>query len=196
MYVLHRDWSRRTLFCMPYPQKLSEQDIVDEAARLVDEEGLNALSTRVLARRLNARAPSLYRYFPDKESLVRAVATRFLQDLALEMEKHLTFAEIARAYWDYGLRHPNRYDVVFCRAPEEEQPPVSARFQATEPLHALASRLTPNHPLVTARVLLSYLHGAVSLRLAWPNRRGLDPDEAYLAGIEALDAWLNCESGD
>jgi AcrR family transcriptional regulator len=175
---------------MPYPQKLSEQHILEEAARIVDEEGVDALSMRVLAARLGAHAPSLYRYFPDKESLIRAVSAKFLDELAAAVGRHDSLAGMARAYWDYGLRYPNRYDVVVCRTPEAETPPAAAKFQVTEPLHELAARLSPDRPLVAARVLWSYLHGAVSLRLAWPSREGLDPEEAFVAGIEALGAWL------
>jgi AcrR family transcriptional regulator len=179
---------------MPYPQKLSEQQILEEAARLVDEEGIDALSMRVLAARLGAHAPSLYRYFPDKETLVRAVSAKFLAELAAAVGAHESLAGMARAYWHYGLRYPNRYDVVVCRTPEAEQPPVAAKFQVTEPLHELATRLAPDNPLVAARVLWSYLHGAVSLRLAWPTREGLDPDEAFTSGIEALAAWLAADA--
>jgi AcrR family transcriptional regulator len=143
-----------------------------------------------LAKRLNARAPSLYRYFPDKDSLVRAVSAKFLAELADEVGRHEDLAGMARAYWDYGLRYPNRYDIIVCRAPETVQPPPAAKFQITEPLHELATRLTPDLPLITARVLWSYLHGAVSLRLAWPTRDGLDPQAAFVAGIGALDTWL------
>jgi AcrR family transcriptional regulator len=175
---------------MPYPHKVNEQQILDEAARLVDEAGLDALSTRVLAARLGVRAPSLYYYFPDKEQLVRAVSARFLAELAEEVERHNDLAGMARAYWNYGLRYPNRYDVVVCRSPETEQPPVDVKFQVTEPLHVLAHRLAPDQPLIAARVLWSYLHGAVSLRLAWPTREGLDPEAAFVAGIEALASWL------
>ena len=180
---------------MPYPQKLSEEQILEEAARLVDEAGLEALSTRVLARRLDARAPSLYRYFPDKDALVRALSGRFLAELAQEVERHESLAGMARAYWDYGLRYPNRYAVVASRAPAAEQPPVAAKFRVSEPLHGLAARLAPDRPLETARVLWSYLHGAVSLRLLWPPREGFDAEEAFAAGVEALDAWLAAGAG-
>jgi AcrR family transcriptional regulator len=182
--------SIRTLCLVPYPQKLSESQILDEAARLVDEAGIGALSMRTLATRLNSHAPSLYRYYPDKETLVRAVSTRFLDELAETVSQQETLAGIARAYWDYGMRHPNRYDVIVCRTSEAEQPPESAKFQVTEPLHALASRLSPENPLVVARVLWSYLHGAVSLRLAWPTREGLDPEAAFMAGIAAFEACI------
>jgi AcrR family transcriptional regulator len=181
---------------MPYPQKLSEQQILDEAARLVDEEGLDALSTRVLAKRLNARAPSLYRYFPNKDSLIRAVSAKFLADLAEEVGHHADLAGMAHAYWNYGLRYPNRYAVVVCEAPENVQPPPVDKFRVTEPLHELATRLAPHRPLVVARALWAYLHGSVNLRLMWPTRAGLDPEAAFEAGLEAIEAWLAAGASD
>jgi AcrR family transcriptional regulator len=181
---------------MSYPPKLNRERILSEAARLVDEQGLDALSTRVLARRLGVRASSLYRYFPDKASLVRAVSTMFLTELAGLVNQHTTLAQMAHAYWEYGARYPNRYAVVVCRAPVAEQPLVDAKFQVTEPLVALATRLAPERALVVKRALWSYLHGAVSLQLAWPTRPGLDPEEAFVAGLVAFEQWLTPEQED
>ena len=179
---------------MPYPPKLSEPQILEATARLVDEAGLEALSMRALARRLGARAPSLYRYFPDKDALVRAVSAMFLAELAQDVGRHTTLAGMARVYWEYARRFPNRYAVIVCLEPEAG-PPAADKIRVTEPLHALTARLCPDRPVVAARVLWSYLHGAVSLRLTWPTRDGLDPEEAFAAGLEALEAWLAAEAG-
>lgn len=179
---------------MPYPQKLSEPQILEEAAGLVDEAGLDAVSMRVLAGRLGARAPSLYRYFPDKESLVRALSEMFWKDLAQAVEPHESVAGAARAYWDYGLRYPNRYAVLVSHMPETEQLSVADTFQGTEPLEELTTRLDPERALVAERVLWTYLHGAVSLRLLWPTPDGLDPEEAFAAGLAAFEAWLESDA--
>ena len=179
---------------MPYPQKLSGPRILEEATRLIDEAGLDALSMRVLARRLGVRASSLYRYFPDKDALVRAVSTAFLAELAREVGRHERLAGMGRVYWNYAHRYPNRYSVIICREPEAA-PPAADEFQVTEPLQDLTARLCPDRPLVAARVLWSYLHGAVSLRLTWPARDGLDPEEAFAAGLAALEAWLAADAG-
>ncbi len=171
---------------MPYPHKLSEEQILDEAARLVDEEGLAALSTRHLAECLHARAPSLYRYFPDKEHLVNALSGRFLAELAEELAPHETAAELGRAYWDYARRHPHRYEAIVREAVGAGRAPDEARAQATEPLLALATRLNPHRPLPTARALWSYLHGAVDLRLHAPTRDDLDIEEAFALGLTSF----------
>jgi AcrR family transcriptional regulator len=145
---------------------------------------------RVLAQRLGAHAPSLYRYFPDKDTLLRAVSATFLSDLAQALDHHASLTGMARAYWDYGLRYPNRYAVIVSHVPEAAQPSFTAEVQVPEPLHELAARLSPDRPLVATRALWSYLHGAVSLRLSWPTPEGLDPEEAFAAGLKAFEAWL------
>lgn len=179
---------------MPYPQKLSEAQILEEAARLVDEAGLEALSTRVLAQRLGARAPSLYRYFPDKDTLVSALSARFWDDLGQEVDRHESLAGMARAYWDYGHRYPNRYAVLVSHVPEAEHVSIADKFQVSEPLQGLTTCLSPDRSLVVKRVLWSYLHGAVSLRLLWPTEKGPDPEEAFTAGLEAFAVWLATET--
>ena len=53
--------------------KLDKRQIVAEALLLLREEGIEKLSMRKLAARMNIRAPTLYWYFPDKSSILRAV---------------------------------------------------------------------------------------------------------------------------
>lgn len=179
---------------MPYPLKLSEADILAAAADIVDRDGIEALSMRTLAERLGVRASSLYRYYPDKEHLVRAVSAGFLTELADAVQAQITLRGMGTAYWDYGVRHPNRYRVIVRPGPERELPPEQVRFQVTEPLHDVITRIAPAQHLELARVLWSYLHGAVSLRLAWPTRPGLDPEAAFQAGLAVFEEMLRAPS--
>lgn len=54
--------------------KLSRETIVNEALDLLDEVGLSAVSTRLLAKRLGVEQPSLYWHFRKKEDLLSAMA--------------------------------------------------------------------------------------------------------------------------
>lgn len=55
-------------------QRLSRDRILRAALETVDEEGLDALSMRRLARRLDVWPMSIYRYFRDKDELLDALA--------------------------------------------------------------------------------------------------------------------------
>ena len=54
--------------------KLDREIIVSEALALLDELGLDEVSTRRLAKRLGVEQPSLYWHFPRKAALLEAMA--------------------------------------------------------------------------------------------------------------------------
>ncbi|MEO6367468.1 MAG: TetR family transcriptional regulator, partial [Steroidobacteraceae bacterium] len=57
--------------------RLSRKLVVAEARALVDEEGLDALTTRRLGERLGVQGPALYRHFKNKQELVNALGQTF-----------------------------------------------------------------------------------------------------------------------
>ncbi len=54
--------------------KLTRERVIDEALMLLNEVGLDGLSTRQLAKRLGVEQPSLYWHFRRKEDLLAAMA--------------------------------------------------------------------------------------------------------------------------
>jgi TetR/AcrR family transcriptional regulator, tetracycline repressor protein len=53
---------------------LNRQQVIDEALRLTDADGLDALSLRTLASRLGVQAPTLYWHIGSKTELLNALA--------------------------------------------------------------------------------------------------------------------------
>lgn len=72
------------------------EQILDSAARLVVAQGVEALTTRDIARTADVPVASLYQYFADKEDVLLALAER---DMA-EMDAQVV-ADLA------GLTHPS-----------------------------------------------------------------------------------------
>lgn len=64
--------------------KLTRENIISEALNLLDEVGLDAVSTRRLATRLNVEQPSLYWHFRKKDDLLCAMAESAMRPHALE----------------------------------------------------------------------------------------------------------------
>ena len=62
----------------PLRQGLSDEHILREALALVDEAGLDALTTRALGHRLGVDPTAVYRYFRNKDELVNALADRII----------------------------------------------------------------------------------------------------------------------
>ena len=62
---------------------LTRGRIVDAAFTVIEREGLEAFSTRRLARELDCEAMSIYHYFPSKAHLMDALVDRFIEQLEL-----------------------------------------------------------------------------------------------------------------
>jgi AcrR family transcriptional regulator len=90
---------------------LSREHIVAEAVRLLDEEGIDALSMRRLGGRLGAGATSLYRHVANKDELFELAVDEVYGELPLPeigdpADWRATITKVAHALRATILRHP------------------------------------------------------------------------------------------
>ncbi|MEQ4725559.1 TetR/AcrR family transcriptional regulator [Nonomuraea sp. B19D2] len=90
---------------------LSRDQIVAEAVRLLDEEGVDALSMRRLGSRLNAGATSLYRHVANKDELFELAVDEVYGELPLPEQAGAAgwragIEQVARSLRATILRHP------------------------------------------------------------------------------------------
>lgn len=71
--------------------------MLDECARLLDEVGYEALTTKEVARRAEVPIGTFYQFFPDKQGLVRALALRNLDAFLGRVTARLT--EVRLSDW-------------------------------------------------------------------------------------------------
>jgi AcrR family transcriptional regulator len=67
--------------------------ILDAAATIVDEDGVDAATTRTIADRAGVAYPSLYRFFADRDEILDRLLERHLTDIDAR-------AEAAERTWD------------------------------------------------------------------------------------------------
>jgi TetR/AcrR family tetracycline transcriptional repressor len=60
--------------------------VIQDALDILDEEGLDGLTMRVLAKRLKIQAPSLYWHFANKQDLVDALADALMEPVARQLD--------------------------------------------------------------------------------------------------------------
>jgi len=102
----------------PSAPLLSRDKIVTEALRLIDAEGLAALTTRRLAGQLGVSGPSLYNHFATMDDLVEAVAEAVIGEVDLaglakaDLPWHEAMRRWARSYRDVLAAHPNLVPVA------------------------------------------------------------------------------------
>jgi AcrR family transcriptional regulator len=74
-------------------------EILAAARRLLDEEGVEAITMRRLGALVGIRGPSLYKHLSSRDQIHTALAIEALTDLADILEPVLrTFTDLAAAY--------------------------------------------------------------------------------------------------
>jgi AcrR family transcriptional regulator len=92
---------------------------LEEALRIIDAEGLEALSIRRLADVLGVKGASLYHHFKDKDEILDGVAGLALADLRPPEDESLPWVDwllqMTRRYRDALLVHPNLLPLILGR---------------------------------------------------------------------------------
>jgi AcrR family transcriptional regulator len=91
-------------------ERLTRDRVVEAALRVMDEEGLEAVSMRRVAREVGVEAMSLYNHVRDKDDLIDGICVRVMRDFRFA-DADRPWDERARASareWRRVLRlHPN-----------------------------------------------------------------------------------------
>jgi AcrR family transcriptional regulator len=97
--------------------------IIDAALRIVDAEGADELSMRLLAQRLNSGTATLYRHFANRGEVVAHVVDRVFGEATFDVEqlRTMTWQEacrtVARGMFDALRRHRNVASLLVEHAP-------------------------------------------------------------------------------
>jgi len=97
------------------------ENIIMEAAALINEAGYSDFSMRKLGARLGIAAKTIYNYFTDKDELYLMIVTkgfeilfcRFQEAYASGNSPFEKLRAMAIAYIDYGIGNPHLYTIMF-----------------------------------------------------------------------------------
>jgi len=180
-------------------------ELVEAAIAIADEEGIEALSTRAVARRLDVSHAAPARHFANREALLAEVATaafeRFTEDLSRSVsprkKPERVLADLGRAYVRFALEHPGLMRLMF--SPEVSDPAVpherlrQASGEAYDVLRQAVHRTMPAAPGARVEVATFFAwtsaHGAAMLWLDGPMRHFFEAD-AKERFLELADAML------
>jgi TetR/AcrR family transcriptional regulator, tetracycline repressor protein len=100
---------------------LSRRRILEAAIRIVDKEGLDALSMRKLGAELGVEAMSLYNHVPNKGALLDGMVEVLLGELEVPPESEGwedRVREAYRAFRRLAHEHPNVFPLLVVRPPD------------------------------------------------------------------------------
>ncbi|MGI6247302.1 MAG: TetR/AcrR family transcriptional regulator C-terminal domain-containing protein [Pseudochelatococcus sp.] len=75
---------------------IQRSKIVAEALDLLDAEGIDGLTMRRLAQRLQIQAPSLYWHFPSKQALLDGMSDALMESVARDVDSAASYEERVR----------------------------------------------------------------------------------------------------
>jgi AcrR family transcriptional regulator len=167
---------------------LDTGQVVDEALRIADADGLQAVTLARVARGLGVRAPSLYNHVDGHSALMRLMALRSLaelteviRDAAVGRSGEDALVAIAHAYRAYAVGHPGRYATTV-RAPDpgdEERAALAARPVSVMVAVLGAWGLEGDDAVHEVRLIRSALHGFATIEADGGFGLPLDLDESF-----------------
>lgn len=159
-------------------------EILHEAAQMLEEGSPEALTMRSLAARIGVRAPSLYKHVRDKDDILAGLQERALVDLSREVTAAGPGLDaLAGAYRSWAKAHPRLYEVATRRPLARDRLTPGVEAAAAAPLLAAAGG--DEH---RARCLWGLVHGLVDLELANRFPPNADLDATWRAALRQFDS--------
>jgi AcrR family transcriptional regulator len=156
--------------------------MVDEAVRLIQADGIGALTLREVGARLGVSRSALYRHFADKDALLAAVAMEGFRMLRGSLRDAWHAAApgprrldgMGTAYVRFAIAHPSHYRVMFGADLSKMGETVAASDESVDAFQALVDgivaqqrdgHLRPDEPRQLALYIWAVVHGVAMLAL-------------------------------
>ncbi len=150
--------------------RLTRERILRSALRVVDEEGMGALSMRRLGAELGVDPMSIYHHLPGKEAVVSGLVRVVFGEMRVPSTGSGTWREqvrgFARAHRDLARAHPNLVLQIVSNAAASTE----AMLEVSEPLYEAleAAGLPPRGIVGAADLVVDYVHGFALGEVAAP----------------------------
>lgn len=120
---------------------------LEEGLKLLRVRGAEGVSLREIARNAGVSATALYRHFPDKTALLKALAGAGFTQLGAEQaraSKQGGFTAVGQAYVRFALANPALFRLMFATLPAEAHPEIEGpEGSAAALLHDGIAELMP-----------------------------------------------------
>lgn len=184
----------------PADRELLRKQILDAARTLFVERGIDAVTMREIAKKINYSATTLYHYFADKEALLQAVCDEDFLALATGLNEAMQLTDLKAvieamitSYARFAVQFPNHYRLMFMtpRAPcnqditqiqqgnTEQDAYAQLKSVVQNAFDAGLFRPELNDFELIAQTLWAGIHGVCSLEITlghepWINWKDLD----------------------
>jgi AcrR family transcriptional regulator len=169
---------------MSVRKMVNPQAISAAALKIVEDQGVGALSMRTLAAALNIKAPSLYDHVKNRDEIVAMVQSAGLASFGTGFgAAGDSTREKVQFYRNWALANPNLYPVVFQQVLHRD---LITPGLETQVLGLVVQAAGGSHTY--ARALWAQLHGLVDLELQGRLPADADMDATWEQVILVIEA--------
>lgn len=172
--------------------QITRSVILQTALKIIDRDGVEALSMRRLSEAVERDTTVLYRHVTNKSAVLDGVAEIVLNQLSVDTTDRdwaNQLRVVAHRFRALALRHPNAVPLLVTRplaTPLGQRPPGTLR-PLEDVLNLLTSAgFTGDDALHIYRVLFAYLHGHVLDELQERVERPEETDHVLQLGLHRL----------
>lgn len=140
----------------PLPRGSVKERCLEEALRIIEEGGIEALSFREVSRRVGVSHQAPYKYFESRDSILAELLTRSFSEFAQHLEArprsadpHADMQAMGEAYFAYARHHPLKYRLMFATPMPDPDRHPAMMTEARRAFAILKARLSsmPLRPL-------------------------------------------------
>lgn len=175
---------------------LTRERVIEQAAAVADEVGLEHLTLAAVARRCGISLPGLYKHVDGLEDVKRDIGLRAVRELtgmlaaaAVGVSGKEALTEFGRAYRAYARLHPGYYGAILHAPPpgDDEYAAVGANAVAVIASALKGYQLEDPALIHAVRILRAAFHGMVSLEMSGGFGLPESVDDTYANLVDAMD---------
>lgn len=179
---------------------LSTGAVVQEAARILDGGGAEALTLAALAEKLGVRIPSLYKHIEGMPAIQRGIMVagkaslaRALGQAAIGKSRDNAITAMSIAYRKWALEHPGQYPLTVRPPKDGDDQDLAATSELVSVVfNVLAGYdLRGDDAVDATRFLRASLHGFVSLETGGGFELPVDIERSFQRVVQSVVTGLN-----
>jgi AcrR family transcriptional regulator len=191
-------------------EKLDTRDKILETAReLFAAKGIEAVTMREIAKRIDYTPTAIYHHFKDKNALINELCALDFRALAHEMVKiaHVDdpierLRRIGLAYVEFAINHASHYRFMFMTVKEPfEEPPLHIgnpeedayaflKLTVTDAINRGRFRPELTDPDQVAQIMWAAVHGIVSIRIVKSEAKWIEFRDLHETAALIIDTII------
>lgn len=177
--------------------KTTKEAVIQAASDIADEKGLNNLSLKTVAEKLNIRTPSLYNHINCLDELLRAVAHKGMRQMNERMKQAaigktgaVAIKAVSIEYLNYMIEHCGVYETIQWATwhGTEETSAIFDDYLSLLLTLIKSCDFNPTHTNEILNMLTGIIHGYTTLQLRYAFS---NPDKVRSDLCDALDTLLS-----